>query len=1076
MDNGLKRLWTRRKSKGNDGRKDSGGSSLRDSQSTGKTYQSTTTSSPRSNHTRNTSTDNGKPRLSPATGHRFQPSLASGFLSRPAADLSRPTTDGSGSLQNAVTRAADSVAKAEQEYKSSADRYAREHIRPKTPRYVDIFSLSSSNSPNPKPGYNEDVAERNLDLTKVALEGTHDHYIPSSKYQEEVAARNATPALPGSPATSQGLSYGAQSPSQIESASHAISSRSRSPAAFDDRSFSRLTQNLHNSLASHSQQRTHHFVESLQLFHELPAHGDNGEGFPRPRTSNGIGMQPPTAVHNLQRNTSMGALRNAGRVTLYDPAAALEGYQLSKMERTQLKSAESSSHAQRYESSIHSAPSPSSVKRTINLPNRTIMDLTGDDPDVFAEPSHSSNRSSSPPLDHPRTKTLRSISESVSEPFTDHKQPQSDSNLSDMALPTIPEVKPAAWVSQPKEPPPHSVSTSPKSKNILSSAAFSSNFTPIITIASASPRTSLVMEKTATYSGIDEAQGGNPQPDSRHGEVKLPSYPSENNRDNPREKKSPETQKEKVTGSATMGNTMKQTPYSTLEHRPEPPTRPYIHLSSENQNPIGHASGASGVNARDFGNSTPKSPLTSVPEVTEPHAIVSTIPEYAELHADMPTVSEATELHDSMASNPEDVTPRTSVASIPEDTKPHNHTTTVPEDIKAHTDTIITPTYTEPRTNLTNFPENVNPRPDVTSVPGNMKPQTDMTSVREDKGRHTKMPSITEGTELLNGGNTLPEDLEPRANGYTATQMEPPTEVRPRRNFSPNGPLFVSPHYQSTFDEAEFAQKQAEARDALVRLQLSLNENFLSHPNQIPIVRSTKNSPSRHQYSFSDGKPAAPSSIFAQFRETSPVPADTRAEPNNPRPETSYHRQTTVRPQNSPPPALRESRANSMRNKDEIREKRNRRVQLELDGPGPSIVNDEQKQYAPYPPPLHLGSQAAYQRLSQQQTYIPPSPASPGEISLSSFPIPGSSPRQTTQSPPPLASPTERQHGSRPPSENASHTSFPTNIPGMKERILKRQSSLRSQASSASVFSIPVHMIPDRSSSIRDRSVMEDDE
>jgi hypothetical protein len=39
---------------------------------------------------------------------------------------------------------------------------------------------------------------------------------------------------------------------------------------------------------------------------------------------------------------------------------------------------------------------------------------------------------------------------------------------------------------------------------------------------------------------------------------------------------------------------------------------------------------------------------------------------------------------------------------------------------------------------------------------------------------------------------------------------------------------------------------------------------------------------------------------------------------------------------------------------------------------------------------------------------------------------------------------------------------------------VRRPSSQHSQASSASVFSIPFHMIPDRSSSVRDRSVVEE--
>jgi hypothetical protein len=67
--------------------------------------------------------------------------------------------------------------------------------------------------------------------------------------------------------------------------------------------------------------------------------------------------------------------------------------------------------------------------------------------------------------------------------------------------------------------------------------------------------------------------------------------------------------------------------------------------------------------------------------------------------------------------------------------------------------------------------------------------------------------------------------------------------------------------YQSTFNEAEFAQKQAEARAALIRLQESLNENFLT---QTPPSRSSRPNAPKHAFSYSDGKPVAPSTIFAQ--------------------------------------------------------------------------------------------------------------------------------------------------------------------------------------------------------------------
>jgi hypothetical protein len=324
---------------------------------------------------------------------------------------------------------------------------------------------------------------------------------------------------------------------------------------------------------------------------------------------------------------------------------------------------------------------------------------------------------------------------------------------------------------------------------------------------------------------------------------------------------------------------------------------------------------------------------------------------------------------------------------------------------------------------------------------------------------------------------SVPEDAEVDDND-DAVSTANGVKALPRR-YSPrdddtNGHIHPPPLSQPTFDESEFAQKQAEAREALIRLQLSLNENFLTKPS--PTSRSTRSSHPKHIYSFSDGRPAAPSSIFPQVRESSPTLLDAQAAPDHSvdaeRVETSYHHMATVSQDLQDAEPRDETMMRSMSKTETKSERAGHGAETDLNGPGPSIINDAPKQPLPLPPPLHLTDHPFQPRFHLPQPVVPPSP---GEISLSNFPIPVSSPRQSVQRPA-TASPTDRERAiPRPASQNALQYPFPS-TPGMNERILRRQSSIRSQASSTSQFSIPYHMIPDRSSSVRDRSVMEDDD
>ncbi len=959
MDNSLKRLWARRKSKDSDGRKDSGVSSLRKSESTEQTHYSLSTStSPRS--IRNVSSSQGTHQFGPLLNTRAQPTFGEGVASRPSTSRSRAATDGGGSMLSAVNRAGDAIAKAEQEFQHSAERYTREHVRPKTPRYIDIFSLSSSNSPNPRPGFNEDVAERNLDLLRVALEGTHYHYVPSSKYQEEVAARNAHPSLAGSPASSPSVRPqvfdGSQSPGQVRGAASALSSYSRSPQGSGNHSFSRPFHDTPDSPRRHFRQRSDRSGDS-QRIHDLVAHGESAASPPHTRilVARKSGSDDLDAAHTLPQVPARHPGRRSGEFQVHEvPADGLSNYQLSASEMTHMKSTEHFTYPHRPDYSMRSPSNlsnASSMTRTINLQHRTIMDLTGDDTAASAKGPRPSTYSSFSAADHVEVDALqRSHRPTVFSPFTEEIHVQSDSHLPATSPPANTAPLIPAQVSQRQHQSPEPGPDIRIDRNPPPSHHFANSFTPIMTIASASPRTSVVMEKSTVPStapstqqdvevDVSEAmlEDGLASNHMLSGHDELPADESQvaETAVPPSKESTAHVETEIVNSndvaSQRLESMIDRQAYSTYDSEPLSASGPYVHLSAGTIGPVVNASGTSAVITRDFANAATKSPLTSVPEDPE-------------------------------------------------------------------------------------LDENSN------------------------------VPSPTVGTK-----------------------------TRPRktssRSMNTNEHTQVDGLDQPTFDEEEFAQKQADAREALVRLQLSLNENFLTQPPPAPIAHSNKSSPSKHIYSFSDGRPAAPSSIFSQIRESSPSPSNPPAEPNESKGavsnETSYHNLTTV-PQKPPVGARSGSLMHSREKAEKKREKGKQRAEMDINGPGPSVMNDPPKQPLPLPPPLHLADDPFVHRFSQPQAAIPPSP---GEISLSHFPIPVSSPRQSAQKPIISPSPDRERSISRPASQNAAQYPFPSGNP----RILRRKSSTKSQASSTSQFSIPYHMIPDRSSSVRDRSVMEDD-
>ncbi|ETN41790.1 uncharacterized protein HMPREF1541_03727 [Cyphellophora europaea CBS 101466] len=257
-----------------------------------------------------------------SNGSRIRPVLVA--VSKPGVPTSRPGT--AGSLQNAVSRAAD----------STSQEFVRGHTRTKSPRYVDIFSASTARSFTS--AYNEDIAERNLD-TIVARAEQHPAYVPTSKYQEEVALRNSyhsseAPRLSGDRNHRSWISSGTESgPSMGHTPQHSWSSK----------------------------------------------HPENGRPLPGSEPAATVSREPGLAFENdsfidahASDQPSM-PLSNQAGVPSIAVNSALTNYHLSKSEVSQPRHSEQVPTRSSSRMSAASSQTP-----VINLMHRTIMDLTGE--------------------------------------------------------------------------------------------------------------------------------------------------------------------------------------------------------------------------------------------------------------------------------------------------------------------------------------------------------------------------------------------------------------------------------------------------------------------------------------------------------------------------------------------------------------------------------------------------------------------------------------------------------------------------------------------------------------------------
>jgi hypothetical protein len=259
----------------------------------------------------------------PSTENRVQPVLVG--VSRPGDSSSRPGT--AGSLQNAVSRAAD----------QSSQTFLKGHTRTQSPRYVDIFSITSTHpikNDTSTSFYNEDIAERNIDPTSSRGRTSLD-YVPASKYQEEVAVRN---------------SYQSQS-----------SDGPRSSADRNHRSWISS-----GTESGPSQEQTPHTSWSNGKFQEAV----------RPRSSGRNQHANASSLEHRPVSRSGDAALDQQKNDSLTSRSGLVSYNLSRSEVSQPRYSDQTQRDPTRSSSRLSGTS--TITPTIVLPHRTIMDLTED--------------------------------------------------------------------------------------------------------------------------------------------------------------------------------------------------------------------------------------------------------------------------------------------------------------------------------------------------------------------------------------------------------------------------------------------------------------------------------------------------------------------------------------------------------------------------------------------------------------------------------------------------------------------------------------------------------------------------
>ncbi|KAG9773154.1 hypothetical protein KCU88_g5895, partial [Aureobasidium melanogenum] len=276
-----------------------------------------------------------------------------------------------------------------------------------------------------------------------------------------------------------------------------------------------------------------------------------------------------------------------------------------------------------------------------------------------------------------------------------------------------------------------------------------------------------------------------------------------------------------------------------------------------------------------------------------------------------------------------------------------------------------------------------------------------------DMASRSKLTSVPEGAEPGETGRPRRlADLEGKKQNHTPASSIHDGQYPVKHVSVPPPPM-----YKSTFDEAEFARKQAEARAALIRLQESLNEDFLEPipaPAAVerPSTTRSRSGFSEHKQKAASKNGSAPASSVASAEVrhetvTATVPPEIMVQDDDgnidgvkaePETETSYHNLSTLPHADVP----KHGEHVEVVSREKHRGKQRAETSESLDGPGPSVLDQAQTQSLPLPP----SSRDHFRQPHQQQQHHHPGPVppSPGEVSLSHFPIPVSASKQSATS------------------------------------------------------------------------------
>jgi len=972
MDTGFRRLWTRRKSKGRPQEAVEDG--VPDVSKTPQTAlvnarpQGDISWDGGSKNTTNTAGLQGFRRILSPEEHsatrspgKIQPMLVG--VSRPSTTISRPGT--SGSLQNAVDQAAESVSQGRPSFQNSRQEPVKGHTRTKSPRYIDIFSIASPTH-KPSPSYNEDIAERNLDLLRVALEGTQYRYVPSSRYQEEVALRNAYP--PGTQRPSievarpsreelrrnvqdNGSERGATGPGGLHSYTNQQStdmnaSKSRTlpdSAAYHSRQYSMRSRDpgtrdsgtqlpaipqehasedgSNNGDPPEGHKRTRSNATEVPINDSSKRVRERSRDAPTMAADNGVQRMPPSREVAPMHRLVTQMTENDYPTTM--PHNGMRQYAVSPSQAVPVSSV--SEHGSMRHQSSHSRGRPldlprmqdgssirspsamsqsSALKKSLNLPNRTVMDLTGDDAEVFSDGGYAaSDYSEASVVEHAMPDTTRRTEASVGSPI--ERTTMLMSNTEDD------ETQSADLVVRPEN------KRSRASSDTLQSAR---------------------SDLTERYPSLRRSSGKKPSMTAFSPITTVASLPPQ----------------ARLDGEGAASSPFGHDSQSTMATEAKGGTDSVVNTTEDKATPIGPAS------------------------ETTVHRSYNSSASQAEDRASTPSRSAVA--RDRAQSN-------VSAASQSQSGTPARSST--PRFIHNSPESLKSSDFVHPSKAFGVLTR------DFAATPNKTMASLQGPILRENLMHSARKP----GTRSVAGSRSVSREPTARPRMKTAAS----------HNYT----------YTSTFDEVEFAKKQNEARAALIKLQASLDENF-----NAPAAPKRSVSPrpvlARNGDSISDGRPIAPSSIFAQVRNPPLSHSQVNADTASFRPSLAYQE------------LLSESSGSIVTLKSLRREKTMERMRaLERMASDMSITR------IPSPP-----------KASDPARHIPSSPA---ELSLPVSPLPAASPQQSASLAP------NGDRFSRRGSTN-SHKSF------------------RSQTSTASAFSIPHHMVPDRSSSMRDHLALEEED